>query len=181
MNLFDAAGVILIAVDDKFTLEDPDGIEVNNGSIHRQFLNRYYTKESGYKAAIKTAVDVAKRGNADEFHVTIGDKIFVLFSYTTQGNRKDYASDMDYRRGLVEIEDSIKKVFQYCKENFSDKVVHTALIGTGIQNDRSPNTGHGYINPLDNTKYRLLSVAEAVGISIEIVEIDDEPVPMMGD
>jgi len=53
MNLFDATGVILIAVDDKFTLEDKDGIEVNKGSIHRQFLDNYYTDKSGYKDYIE--------------------------------------------------------------------------------------------------------------------------------
>ena len=162
MNLFDVAGIILIAVDDKFTLEDKDGIEVAKGSIHRQFLDNYYTNDSGHKEGI--AKIVAERGDATEIVITIGDKTFVLFAYSTQGKREDYANETDYRRGFCEIDGSLKKVFDFCKKNFPNEVVHTVPIGTGVQPDRTKKPFS-----ISESENRLNSLAYEVGINIKIM------------
>ena len=163
MNLFDATGIILIAVDDKFTLDDPDGIEVQRDSIHRQFLIKYYTAESGHKSAIDNAV--AERDGSSEVTITIGDKSFVLFAYTTQGNRTDYNTNIEYRRGLIEIEGSLKKALVYCKVRFPGETVHTALIGTGVQNDRTDGLAYSE----RDAENRIINLSKSVGVSVEII------------
>jgi hypothetical protein len=178
MNIFDTSGVVLIAVDDKFTLEDPDGLEVQKDCVQRQFLNRYYNEESGYKSVIKNAV--ARRGTDTEIHIPIGDKIFVLFAYTSQGDEKDYVKPMDYRRALLKIPGSVKKALQYCNQNFPGEIVHTVPIGMGVENDRTPNTSKGYVNTLDDTKENLHALAKSLDMAVEIVEIEDET-PLMGE
>ena len=167
MSLFDATGVILIAVDNHFTLEEKDGIEVNRNSIHRQFLEKYYTKESGHKDII--AKTVAERGEATEIPITIGDKVFVLFAYSTQGERADYGKDpMAFRRGFIEIKGALKKVFVFCRENFPGEVINTALIGAGIQNDYSKN---GMVYTEAESENRIKMLAKEVGINVNVVKI----------
>jgi len=135
MSLFDVSGLILIAVDDKFTLEDEDGIEVHKESIHRQFLDKYYTNESGHKEEIKKAVN--DRNKSTEIAIPIGDKIFVLFAYSTQGNISDYKSKSAYRYGFIEITDSIEKALDFCKDNFPGETIYSAPIGAKTQNQYS--------------------------------------------
>ena|GEM_PF-3940595 len=170
MSLFDETGVVLIAVDDKFTLEDKDGIEVNKGSIHRQFLDKYYTEDSGHKEKIATTV--AKRCDATEVAIPIDDKVFVLFAYSTQGSRDDYINKMSYRRGFIKVEGALKKVFAYCKEHFPDEVVHTALIGTGIQNDRTKSSNRtGYSVSEHESENLIHNHANEVGLSVKIIKV----------
>jgi len=164
MTLFDVSGVILIAVDDFFTLDDKDGIAVNKGSIHRQFLDKYYTKNNVHKDIIAKIVD--ERNGATEITVTIGDKYFVLFAYSSQGKQENYSTYMDYRRGFVEIGGSLEKALRYCKEHFPGKTVYTALIGTGVQNDRQGRLPYTECD----AEARLHKLAKSVGIAIEVVK-----------
>jgi len=164
MNLFDATGVILIAVDDKFTLEDKNGFEVNKGSIHRQFLDKYYTTASGHKDEI--AKTIANRGESTEVAIEIGDKTFVLFAYSTQGNREDYSDEIEYRLAFIEIDGSLEKIFSYCKENFPNKVINSALIGAGVQMNRVK----GLKRSISECENRINNLANELGLSVNLIK-----------
>jgi len=163
MNLFEVSGLILIAVDDKFTLEDEDGIEVQKESIHRQFLDNYYTDISGHKNEIKKAV--SGRDESTEIAVFIGDKTFVLFAYSTQGNPSDYETELEYRHGFIEINGSIKKVLEYCKNNFPGETVYSAPVGSETQSKYQK----GIIYSEAEAEKRIYDLAKEIGLNVVVV------------
>ena len=165
MNLFEVKGVILVAVDDKFTLEDRDGHKVEKKSIHRQFLNNYYNDYSGYKDVIENMI--AEKGSDTEIAINIGDKIFVLFAYSTQGNRDDYKTELEYENNFIRIENSLKKVLNFCKEKFPNKIIHTAPIGTGVESRRTKK-----IISLKDFKTAIDELARQIGVDVEIISLE---------
>ena len=167
MSLFDAKGVILIAVDEKFTLEDKDGREVGRGSIHRQFVDTYCGDNSEYGDYIRKKVN--NKGESSEVVCEIGDKTFVLFAYSKLGVRDDYRDNLSYERSFYQIEGSLKKVLLFCKEQFPDKVINTALIGTGIESDPS-RTQKPHKYSLNDARGRLNDLAKELNVQINIIE-----------
>ncbi|MDR0326007.1 MAG: DUF6430 domain-containing protein [Oscillospiraceae bacterium] len=197
MNLFEAKGVILIAVDEKFTLEDKDGAEAAEGSIHRQFLDRFLAEGSEYRDEIKRKV--AAKGNNAEVPIVIGDQTFILFAYSKQGEEGDYFDKVKHRYGFIEIENSLSKTLNYCKKEYPIETVYTVPIGTGIQRYRhnSMKKSHRKLSKLrhdelkthrheavgdgglyesytvEEAKYRISSLASKIGLKVELVLLEE--------
>ena len=166
VNLFDTDGVILIAVDDKFTLDYKGVYEVNRRSIHRQFLDRYYSKDSPHKTELRNVVE--NRGNSTEVVFEADGKIFILFAYSKQGERKEYSSQLEYERGFKVIKGSIERVFRYCKLHFPNEIVYTAAVGSDIRNDYTKSL----VMSVGGSKEELYQLAKKVGITIKVISED---------
>lgn len=162
-DLFDANGVILIAVDDEFTLDRRDIDKLNPKSVHAQFLSKYCAKGSEHKEKIQNII--ASRGEATEISVEIDDKVFVLFAYSSQGNPEDYPEGKLPARGFELLIEPLRKALLYCKKKFPDKTVHSVPIGTGIRNE--------YRKKLDMTlEYAekiITETAYEIGVEVKII------------